>query len=126
MVSDYRWLTLRNIAERVSEKTLVGVLLVSCILRTSNSCHATGLPRVVQSAFFTAMEGDDVDFHSPKKKRQCTRQVEGRFPTMSEEEMAEISRVFVSSNTTKNTEWAVNCFREWRSARKRRRTKTLS
>ena len=108
---------LRNIAERVSKKTLVSVLLVSCILGTSDSCYATGLPRVVLSAFFTMMEEDDVNFRSPKKKRRCTRQVEGRFPTMSEEEMPEISRVFVPSNTTKNTEWAVSCFHEWRSAR---------
>jgi hypothetical protein len=36
---------------------------------------------------------------------------------MSEEEMAEISKVFVPANTAKNTQWAVSVFREWRSAR---------
>ena len=55
----------------------------------------------------SAMEEDD--FHSSKKKR-WTRKVESRFPTMSEEEMAEISKLFVPSNTVKNTQWALSCF----------------
>ena len=59
---------------------------------------------------------EDQDFRSPKKKR-CARKLESRFPTMSEEEIAEISKVFVPSNTAKNTQWAVSCFTEWRSAR---------
>ena len=36
---------------------------------------------------------------------------------MSDEEMAEISKAFVPSNTVKNTQWALACFSEWRSAR---------
>ena len=36
---------------------------------------------------------------------------------MSDEEMAEISTAFVPSNTVKNTQWALACFSEWRSAR---------
>ena len=63
----------------------------------------------------SAIEEDD--FRSPKKKKRCTRKVESRFPTMSDEEMVEISKVFVPSNTVKNTQWALSCFREWRSAR---------
>ena len=58
---------------------------------------------------------ENADFRPPKKKR-CTRKPETRFPTMSEEEMAEISKVFVPANTAKNTQWAVSVFREWRSA----------
>ena len=60
---------------------------------------------------------EDQDFRSPKKKKRCTRKPESRFPTMSEEEIAEISKVFVPSNTAKNTQWAVGVFTEWRSAR---------
>jgi hypothetical protein len=59
---------------------------------------------------------EDADFRPPKKKR-CTRKPETQFLTMSEEEMAEISKVFVPANTAKNTQWAVSVFREWRSAR---------
>ena len=36
---------------------------------------------------------------------------------LSEEEIAEISKVFVPSNTAKNTQWAVGVFTEWRSVR---------
>ena len=59
---------------------------------------------------------EDQDFRSPKKKR-CTRKPESHFPTMSDEEIAEISKVFVPSNTAKNTQWAVGVFTEWRSTR---------
>ena len=56
---------------------------------------------------------EDQDFRSTKKKR-CTRKPESDFPTMSEEEIAEISKVLVPSNTAKNTQWAVGVFTEWR------------
>ena len=49
-----------------------------------------------------------------RKSDGCARKLESRFPTMSEEEIADI---FVPSSTAKNTQWAVSCFTEWRSAR---------
>ena len=61
---------------------------------------------IVALLLVLAMEEDNVC--SPKKKKRCTRKVESRFPTMSEEEMAEISTVFVPSNTVKNTQWALS------------------
>ena len=36
---------------------------------------------------------------------------------MSDEDTAEISKSFEPSKTMKYTQWAVSCFREWRSAR---------
>ena len=63
----------------------------------------------------------DSDFRSPRKKRTRRHDdasVPGpskRFLKMSEEDMADISKVFVPSNTKKNTDWAVSCFCDWRS-----------
>ena len=63
--------------------------------------------------------GKDLDCRSLKK---CTRSerlgaCSSHFPTMSDEDTAEISKVFEPSKTMKYTQWAVSCFREWRSAR---------
>jgi hypothetical protein len=74
-----------------------------------------------QGCFSFAME-EDPDFRSPKKKkRRISPNGPGssskRFCKVSDDDMAKISKEFVPTNTKKNTDWAVSCFREWRSAR---------
>ena len=63
--------------------------------------------RRATGSLYPGLAMEDQDFRSPKKKKRCARKLESRFPTMSEEEIAEISKVFVPSNTAKNTQWAV-------------------
>ena len=62
----------------------------------------------------SAYPGLAMEDQAKRKSDGCARKLESRFPTMSEEEIADI---FVPSSTAKNTQWAVSCFTEWRSAR---------
>ncbi len=61
----------------------------------------------------------DSDFESPKKKRRKGElPAKKRFASaVSDVDMAVMSKGYVPPNTQKNTDWAMNCFREWRSAR---------
>ena len=63
----------------------------------------------------------DPDFVSPtKRKRRCDEDVAGsskRLLKMSESEVANISKLFVPTNTKKNIDWALTVFREWQSSR---------
>ena len=60
----------------------------------------------------------DPDFQSPKRKqRKQDLHAQTHFATaVSDQEMAVISKGYVSLNTQKNTDWAVKCFQEWVSA----------
>jgi hypothetical protein len=70
---------------------------------------------------------EDADFRPPKKKR-CTRKPETQFLTMSEEEMAEISKVFVPANSEKHAVGRFSFSRVEKRAEffARRRAKSLS
>ena len=104
---------MREVILRNPEGVAQGIdyaILLSASRGRPASRRATG-------SLYPGLAMEDQDFRSPKKKKRCARKLESRFPTMSEEEIAEISKVFVPSNTAKNTQWAVSCFTEWRSAR---------
>ena len=61
----------------------------------------------------------DSDFQPPKKKQRKGDLLPGkRFVSpVSDDQMAVISKGFIPH---KNTNWAMSCFREWRSARDRK------
>ena len=62
----------------------------------------------------------DSDFLSPKKKKKkcdASAPTSSRFSKVSDGDMAMLTKSFVPPNTQKNTEWALACFREWRSSR---------
>ena len=72
-------------------------------------------------AMSDSQDQDLRDFQPPRKKLKLKSSMtpsEGRFkaPT-SNEEMAVISKGFVSYNTQKNADWAMRVFTEWRAER---------
>ena len=62
----------------------------------------------------------DFDFLSPKKKkrkRDASTPTSSQFWKVSDGDMAMLAKSFIPLNIKKNTEWALACFREWRSSK---------
>ena len=64
-------------------------------------------------------ENWDPDFQPPKKKARHTKvTIDKRFAkAKTVDEVADITKGFVSPNTAKNTTWAMQVFEEWRCVR---------
>ena len=81
----------------------------SCMLKKeSHFCTST--------CFAFSAQNDSDDFQQPVEKRKSVAlKGKERFTTpLSDKKMAKVCEGYIPANTSKNTQWAVRSFHEWR------------